>query len=94
MTMHLQQLKGMQSSKQVMWKGHQLSIEGIRKVYLFREKQCIKTVYKKKKRKKKKKREKKEKQRKKEKKKEKKRKTVYKTLYKIWRVPPWVWRPC
>ena len=37
--MHLQQLKGMQNSKQGMWKGYHLSIEaGIRKGYLFREK--------------------------------------------------------
>ena len=42
MTMHLQQLKGMQSSKQGMWKGYHLSIEGIWKGYLFREKQYIK----------------------------------------------------
>ena len=32
------QLKGMQTSKQGMWKGHHFSIEGIRKRYLFREK--------------------------------------------------------
>ena len=37
MTMHLQQLKGMQSSKQGMWKGHHLSTEGIWKGYLFLE---------------------------------------------------------
>ena len=34
---HLQQLKGMQSSKQDMWKRYDLSIESIRKGYLFRE---------------------------------------------------------
>ena len=38
----LQQLKGMQSSKQGMWKGYHLSIEGIRKGYLFRKKWYIK----------------------------------------------------
>jgi len=42
MAMHLQQLKGMQSSKQGMWKGYHLSIEGIRKGYLFREKWYLK----------------------------------------------------
>ena len=42
MTVHLQQLKGMQSSKQVMCKGYYLSIEGVRKGYLFREKWYIK----------------------------------------------------
>ena len=36
------QLKGMQTSKQGMWKGHHFSIEGIRKGYLFREKNGIK----------------------------------------------------
>ena len=37
--MYLQQLKGMQSSKQGMWKGYwyHLTIEGVRKGYLFRE---------------------------------------------------------
>ena len=38
----LQQLKGMQSSKQGMWKGYHLSIEGIQKGYLFHEKWYIK----------------------------------------------------
>ena len=33
MTMHLQQLKGIQSSKRGMWKGYHLSIEGIPKGY-------------------------------------------------------------
>ena len=41
-TVHLQQLKGMQSSKQGMWKGYHLSIEGIRKGYFFRENWYIK----------------------------------------------------
>ena len=36
-TVHLQQLKEMQSRKQGKWKGHHLSIEGIWKGYLFRE---------------------------------------------------------
>ena len=31
-------VKGMQSSKQGMWKGYHLSIDGIRKEYLFLEK--------------------------------------------------------
>ena len=35
--MHLQQFTGMQSSKQGIWKGYHLSIERIRKGYLFRE---------------------------------------------------------
>ena len=35
---YLQQFKGIQSSKQGMWKGYHLSIEGILKWYLFREK--------------------------------------------------------
>ena len=39
---HLQHLKGMQSSQQGMWKGYHLLIEGIRKGYLFREKWYIK----------------------------------------------------
>ena len=43
-TVHLQQLKGMQSSKQGMWKGYHLSIEVIRKGYLFREKWYKKRV--------------------------------------------------
>ena len=38
MKVHLQQVKGMQSSKQGMWKGYHLSIEGTRKGYRFREK--------------------------------------------------------
>ena len=42
MTVHLQQLKGMQNSKQGMCKGYYLSLEGIRKEYLFREKWYIK----------------------------------------------------
>ena len=37
-TVHLHQLKGMQSSTQGMWKGYHLSKEGIRKGYRFREK--------------------------------------------------------
>ena len=41
MTVHLQQLKGLQISKQGMWKGYHFSTEGIRKGY-------IKGVYKKK----------------------------------------------
>ena len=40
--MHLQQLKGMQSSIRGIWKGYHLSIIGIRKGYLCREKWCIK----------------------------------------------------
>ena len=36
--MHLQQLKGIQRSKQGTWNGYCLPIEGIRKGYLFREK--------------------------------------------------------
>ena len=40
--MHLQQLRGMQSSKQGMWKGYYLSIEGVRKGYLLSEKWYIK----------------------------------------------------
>ena len=40
--MHLQQLKGMQGSKQGMRKEYHLSIEGIQKGYLFREKWYIK----------------------------------------------------
>ena len=36
--MHLQQLKGMQRSKQGISRGYHLSIEGVRKGYLFREK--------------------------------------------------------
>ena len=39
--MQLQKLKGMQSSKQGLWKGCYLSIEGTRKEYLFRER-CYK----------------------------------------------------
>ena len=35
---HLQQVKGMLSSKQGMWKGYHLSIEGTRQGYRFREK--------------------------------------------------------
>ena len=35
--MYLQQLKGMESSKQGMGKGYHLSIKGIRKGYLFRK---------------------------------------------------------
>ena len=42
MTMHLQQLKGMQSSKQGMLKRYHFSIKGIRKGNLFREKWFIK----------------------------------------------------
>ena len=38
----IQQLKGMQSSKQGMWKEYHLSIEGIQKGYLFRDKWYIK----------------------------------------------------
>ena len=41
-TVHLQQLQGMQSSKQGMRKGYHLSIEGVRKGYHFREKWYIK----------------------------------------------------
>ena len=41
-TMHLQQLREMQSSKQGLWEGYHLSIEGIRKGYLFLEKWKIK----------------------------------------------------
>ena len=42
-TVHLQQSKGIKSSKQGLWKGHHLSlIEGIRNGYLFREKWYIK----------------------------------------------------
>ena len=37
-TVHLRQLKGMQSSKIGMWKGHHLSLEGIRKGYLLCQK--------------------------------------------------------
>ena len=40
--LHLQQLKGLQSSKRSMWKGYHLSIEGIRKGYLFRQKWYVK----------------------------------------------------
>ena len=41
---YLHQLKGMQSSKQGMWKGYHLSIEGIRKKCIFCEKWCIKVI--------------------------------------------------
>ena len=37
-------VKGMQSSKQGMWKGYHLSIEGVLKGYLFREKIVYKRV--------------------------------------------------
>ena len=37
-------VKGMQSSKQGMWKGYHLSIEGVLKGYLFREKMVYKRV--------------------------------------------------
>ena len=42
MKKHLQQLKGMQSSKWGKWKGYHLSKEGIREGYLFHEKWHIK----------------------------------------------------
>ena len=42
--MHLQQFTGMQSSKRGIWKGYHLSIERIRKGYLFREK-CYRKGY-------------------------------------------------
>ena len=41
MIVHLQQLKGMQSSKQGMGKGYHLSMEDIRKRYLFRKKKMV-----------------------------------------------------
>ena len=41
-TVHLQQLKGMPSSKLLMWKGYLLSIEGTGKGHLFCPKWCIK----------------------------------------------------
>ena len=41
-TVRLQHLKGMQRSKLVMWKGYHLSLEGIRKGYLFYQKWHIK----------------------------------------------------
>ena len=43
-SVHLLQLKGMKSSKQGMWKGYHLSIEGIRKGYLFSWKMVYKRV--------------------------------------------------
>ena len=39
--MHLRQSKGIQSSKQYMWKGCHLSIEDIRKGNLFRKKKMV-----------------------------------------------------
>ena len=36
------QLKEMQSFKQGLWEGYHLSIEDVRKGYLFREKWCVK----------------------------------------------------
>ena len=39
---HLQQLKGIKSSKLGLWKGYHLSIEGIRKGFLFYQKWYIK----------------------------------------------------
>ena len=42
--LHLQQLKGLQSSKRGMWKGYHLSIEGIRKGYPFSPKMVCKRV--------------------------------------------------
>ena len=44
MTVHIQQFKGMQSSKQGLWKGNLLSIEGIRKGYLVHGKMVFQRV--------------------------------------------------
>ena len=41
-TEHFQQLKVKQCSKLVVCKGYHLSVEGIRKGYLFCQKRCIK----------------------------------------------------
>ena len=44
MTVHIQQFKGMQSSKQCLWKGYHFSIEGIRKGYLVHGKMVFQRV--------------------------------------------------